>query len=279
MTWFKVDDGFYRNPKTAPLSDTAQALWLRAATWSCDMLTDGVVPEAMISVLRGRKKTASELVDSGLWEKTESGYLFHDWFEYQPSAEETAELKEKRSEAGRRGAEKRWGKPDSKSHSKPIANAMPNTIANQKQDDSTPHGKPIAKSCPVSVPVTTKETTPNGVVKKHTKSSASKTLIPDDWAPTVAHRELAAKQNIDIEAEAAKFTDWAKANGRKYVDWDRAFSNWIRNSKNFNRPSSGYVNRAQQKLDDQLRRIREVEALEQSQPTLIGGSNGNSYGF
>jgi len=234
------------------------------------MLTDGVVPEAMISVLRGRKKTASELVDSGLWEKTESGYLFHDWFEYQPSAEETAELKEKRSEAGRRGAEKRWGKPDSKSHSKPIANAMPNTMANQKQDDSTPHGKPIAKSCPVSVPVL-KETKPNGLVKKNTK-----TLIPDSWTPTVAHRDLAARKNIDIESEAAKFIDWAKANGRRYVDWDRAFSNWLRNAENFNR-KPGYTNHAQEKLNAHLNMIAAAEAREH-QPQLIEGSS-NAFGF
>jgi len=267
MPWFKVDDGFYRNPKTAPLSDAAQALWLRAATWSCDLLTDGVIPEAMISVLRGRKKTASELVASGLWEKTETGYLFHDWFDYQPSAEEVAELKAKRSAAGTRAAEARWGKThtktDSKTHTKSNAETMP------EQCDAD--NKRIAKSCPVSVSVTTKETTSKEVVKKNTK-----TLIPDSWTPTVTHRDLAARKNIDIESEGAKFVDWAKANGRRYVDWDRAFSNWLRNAENFNR-KPGYVNHAQEKLNAHLNMIAAAEARER-QPQLLEGSS-NAFGF
>ncbi|GAA6122597.1 hypothetical protein BPY_07050 [Bifidobacterium psychraerophilum] len=144
MTWFKVDDGFYRNPKSAVLSDTATSLWLRAATWSCDLLTDGFVPEKMLPMFRSPQDAAQELCDAGLWEKTEGGWRFHDWFDYQPSAEEVEELKQKRKEAGRRGAMARW-----QNDGKPIANAM----ANAKQTDGKVHGKPIAKSCPVSVSV------------------------------------------------------------------------------------------------------------------------------
>ena len=34
MAWFKVDDGWWSHPKILQLSDSAQALWMRAGSWS-----------------------------------------------------------------------------------------------------------------------------------------------------------------------------------------------------------------------------------------------------
>lgn len=285
MTWFKVDDGFYRNPKTAPLSDAATALWLRAATWSCDFLTDGFVPSSMIQVFRGKRSSAEELVRAELWTRREGGFCFHDWFDYQPSAEESEELRNKRIEAGKLGALKRWGnskekitKPIASAIAKPIAKAMANewqTDSKHEESDGKTYGKPMANECPVSrIPF--KETKPNGLVKKN---RSAKTLISEDWKPTPAHRDLAASKGIDIENESEKFRDWAIANAKKYVDWDRGFSNWLRNSTNFNR-SQGYVNKAQLKLEDQQRRIHESLMREEAGvPQLPIGGGDNSYGF
>ena len=50
--WFKVDDGFCMNPKTAMLSNDATALWLRSGTWAAQQLTKGRVPANMIPLLR-----------------------------------------------------------------------------------------------------------------------------------------------------------------------------------------------------------------------------------
>jgi general stress protein YciG len=38
-----------------------------------------------------------------LWSAEPDGYRFRDWFDYQPTAEKSAEIKEKRREAGRKG--------------------------------------------------------------------------------------------------------------------------------------------------------------------------------
>jgi hypothetical protein len=87
MPWFKVDDGWWSHPKTLELSDSAQALWVRAGTWSMKHLTDGFVPDSAARVLRAKPRFALELVQVGLWKRTESGHVFHDWGAYQPTKE------------------------------------------------------------------------------------------------------------------------------------------------------------------------------------------------
>ena len=58
-----------------------------------------------------------------------------------------------------------------------------------------------------------------------------KTRLPDTWEPTADHSKKAANKNLDITTEAEKFKNWALANDRKYVQWNRAFSNWLINAR------------------------------------------------
>lgn len=111
MPWFKVDDTLWSHPKFAALSDAAQALWLRAGSYSAEKLTDGVVSEQIVAgLLRGKKRTVDELVEAGLWRRIPDGVEFHDWLEYQPSAETVKRSREQARErmrnvrANRRGS-------------------------------------------------------------------------------------------------------------------------------------------------------------------------------
>lgn len=104
MVWFKVDDSFYDHPKVFDAPDCAVALWIRAGTWSARNLTNGFVPAGLPARLCGDHDTAvRELVRRGLWSRVSGGYQFHDWFDYQRSAEQVQELRQKRAEAGRKG--------------------------------------------------------------------------------------------------------------------------------------------------------------------------------
>lgn len=51
---------------------------------------------------------------------------------------------------------------------------------------------------------------------------------PADWAPNANHRQYAREHHLDLAEVAADFCDWHDANGRWRVDWDKAFSNWLR---------------------------------------------------
>jgi hypothetical protein len=97
MSWAKVDDRLHAHIK-ATRAGEAMALWVLALSWSVAYLTDGEVPKDQPARLIGPKgpRMAARLVEAGLWETTQSGYRFHDWFDYQPSA---SEVQSKRDEA------------------------------------------------------------------------------------------------------------------------------------------------------------------------------------
>ena len=78
MTYFKVDDHFHSHPKILDLGLEAIGLWTLAGSWSGEQLTDGFIPSSLIARLGGSPEIAQALVDAGLWEITEGGYLFHD---------------------------------------------------------------------------------------------------------------------------------------------------------------------------------------------------------
>ena len=86
MTWFVIDDTFAFHPKVVAAGN-ALTLWVRAGAWCAQQLTDGHVPSHMIPAL-GTKRDAGKLVEVGLWERVEDGYVFHDWSSYQQSREE-----------------------------------------------------------------------------------------------------------------------------------------------------------------------------------------------
>lgn len=225
--WFKVDDSFFSNPKTAMLSDGATALWLRSGSWSAQQLTDGFIPARMVPMFRGSDDSVRELCDVGLWERDDErdGYRFHDWSDYQPDGEEVDALRRKRSEAGKRGANSRWkrktvdengknGKTDGKCHGKPMANAW--------QTD----GKSMANSCPVPVPV------PDKKEKEEYSSSFSKeinaTEFGDSWdCRDVANKTIATEYpNLDLESAWLAFTGQHQDETRTVNDWCRQWKGW-----------------------------------------------------
>lgn len=227
--WFKVDDGFCMNPKTAMLSNDATALWLRSGTWAAQQLTKGRVPANMIPMFRCSDDSVQELCDAGLWEydADKDEYVFHDWADYQPDGEEVDALRRKRSEAGKRGADRRWkrktvdengknGKTDGKCHGKPMANAW--------QDD----GKPMANACPVPVPVPV----PDKKEEEYYSSSKEMTL-----AMFQGSRELAAANsmmratypNLDLKNSWDAFATRQYDATRMVGDWIRLWRGWCEN--------------------------------------------------
>lgn len=231
--WFKVDDSFFSNPKTAMLSDGATALWLRSGSWSAQQLTDGFIPSRMVPMFRGSDDSVRELCDVGLWERDDErdGYRFHDWSDYQPDGEEVDALRRKRSEAGKRGADRRWkrktvdengknGKTDGVCHGKPMANAW--------QTD----GKSMANSCPVPVPV------PDKKEKEEHSSSFSKeinaTEFGDSWdCREVANKTIAAEYpNLDLESAWLAFADLHQGETRAIGDWTRLWKGWCQRRSN-----------------------------------------------
>jgi hypothetical protein len=123
MAWGKVDDNFAFHPKVLQAGNEAIGLWTRAMSYSCQQLTDGFVPVEAVAALGSDASVAGRLVQAGLWDEAEGGWVFHQWNEYQPSGAEVKarrdQISAKRSEAGKKGMSTRW---DNKTDNKPITN-------------------------------------------------------------------------------------------------------------------------------------------------------------
>ncbi len=86
LSWFKLDDRFFDNPKIIPLSDKAKLAYLQAGVYCARELTNGLIPLKRAHEYAGRAAVVKELVPH-LWEPVEGGYYVHDYLKYNPTKE------------------------------------------------------------------------------------------------------------------------------------------------------------------------------------------------
>jgi hypothetical protein len=276
VTWFKVDDGYAEHPKTLEISLAASGLWVRCGAWASKYGTDGFIPQKTVwrncegssgNPKTIAKKLVKELCASGFWEEVDGGFRIHDFLDFNFS---NADIQRKREESNarvtalreRRKRERNSVTRDAKEESvTPLPNPNPNPNHNTSNDvldaGENNHSDGDTSS----------------------KRRTSKTLIPEDWHPSEHHVQTAGERGIDLATEAEKFKAYAESNAKRYANWDQAFNNWLLNCQNFNKPKHGYVNKAQQRYEQNMRRVRNAEISERSkQPQLTGGSD-NAFGF
>ena len=113
MSWVKLDDQFFMHPKVLPLSRGAKLLYLSALTYASAQLTDGHLNEAAVSAVARtvgvQPRLSADLRDAGLWDRTEDGYVIHDYLAYNPSREQVLRARQAAAERtarwrGKRGA-------------------------------------------------------------------------------------------------------------------------------------------------------------------------------
>lgn len=98
MSWARVDDAWWSHRKVIGLDLEARGLWVSGLSYASHQ-RDPLIPEAALPLMRATPEIADRLVDAGLWQRHDNGYLIHDWDDYQSTSA-------KRAEAGRRGGEK-----------------------------------------------------------------------------------------------------------------------------------------------------------------------------
>ena len=92
-TWFKWPNDLVDDPRFVGLSDAAWTLHAHAASYCSRNLTDGFIPDSMLSRLcntRFPAKAARELVDAGMWVVVDGGWRI-DGFEDEQQTRENVE--------------------------------------------------------------------------------------------------------------------------------------------------------------------------------------------
>ena len=210
-----MDDGFWSHPKTLQLSPTAVALWVRAGSWSCQQLTDGVVPTYTLPMFGADEDSAVELVGVGYWHEVDGGYEFHDWDDYQEASEQVKERRKKNAEKMRRWREAKAEKGVRNEVSDEVTNQVTNPVSNALPDPTRP------------------DPTSSSTKKGSTRQRAS--TISPKFEITEAMRSW-AKDNtphVDIDAKLPEFIDYWTGTGRVMKDWVATWRNGMRKQEEF----------------------------------------------
>lgn len=146
--WVKVETRFTSHPKVLDIGPLGEALWLRGLCYAGEQLTDGFIPSTFIKRMGDMKAVAvaEKLVNAGLWEETDGGYLIHDFLEWQRSRDQVETVSSKRVEAGRLGGKQKASnllaksqQNDSKTPSKSLAHLKEtDTETEKKQKEYAP---------------------------------------------------------------------------------------------------------------------------------------------
>ena len=104
------------------------------------------------------------------------------------------------------------------------------------------------------LPNLSEPTEPNS---KEKRKSKSKTDYPDGFDVSEGIRAFALNNKLpDPSLEIDAFRDYHVSNGSRFIDWEAAFRNWLRNARRFNgrsRPSNK-VNEMRQSIAETLNR-------------------------
>lgn len=175
MPWVRFDDQFPIHRKVDGLSDAAYRLHTSAIFWCARNLTDGFVSREDLDGVTARVRTperfASECVKRGTWHEAgtpcasekcppapdgETGWVIHDYWEYQPSKEQVLHDREKAAERQANWRARKGGsngvtapakprnavtRPDM-SENQPIHNGSSNGVTNAVSASSPPRPAP-----------------------------------------------------------------------------------------------------------------------------------------
>lgn len=107
MPWLNADSKMYAHPKMRRAGLEAMGLWLMGGTYAADFLTDGHVPDWLVSSWPNGDRIASRLIEAGLWEAVHGGYQVLSWAEYQRTREQVESDREKARQRKQKWEERR----------------------------------------------------------------------------------------------------------------------------------------------------------------------------
>jgi hypothetical protein len=217
-------------------------VWATAGSWSAHQLTDGVIPAHVLAVLGGKPKDAQVLCASGLWHgqshdcprcvPVTSGWLFHDWGDWQPTRQKVqeqrdAEAKRKQDWRDKKRALREVGASVPAGHDGDTAGTPPSQGRGTDADVRSTRPDPTRPD--------PKERTKNS----RTARAPRETALPENFVLDDLLTAAAAKHGMTSAAAAREFEAFCAhhgAKGSRFVDWRKAWTTWVIHWANRNRP-------------------------------------------
>ena len=208
--------------------DTAQCLGVgrMVKVWNaCQEQYTYTLTDHDLVVLLGHRDAAKIIVESGLGERAGRGRV------RIRGTDGRIEWLENRRVIGRENG-KKGGRP-------------PKGTTNPDETDVGSRNNPLGSAgetppAPAPAPAPTSVPVPpsSEPVKKKKGAGETATKLPDDWKPPreVVDVIKAECPGLDLKREHAKFTDWAKAGGKRKHDWVATWRNWMRRAWELSKP-------------------------------------------
>ena len=224
MSWGRLDDKMAFHAKVVKAGNEAVGAWARMISLSCAQGTNGKLSTEQARLI-ARPSVLAKLVDVVLLEQVEGGFAIHDFTEWNPTAEEVKakrdDLSEKRAEAGRAGAAKRWQRATELDG---IADS--DAMANGWQLLDGKNGKPIAPSPPIPTksdpPLPPKGASESGMAKP--TMAKSEATDADPWGLSPDGKPDAPSSPPATEPEPEAVTDRATP---RELEYQRAYERGI----------------------------------------------------
>jgi hypothetical protein len=191
VTWTKLDDNIYDNPKMVKAGEEAADLYVRALVYCNKHLTDGRIEAEVLGAItrkRNSAKLAAELVRVGAWEMhPDGGWTVHDFHDHNPTAEEViakrAELSAKRSEAGKLGGMRSGERRSNEAKLKQAASEVSKQTASNGEAIEVEATKQTSSNRRTPVPSrpvpSPSQSTPDGVLPPQPPGGGAPAVEPD----------------------------------------------------------------------------------------------------
>lgn len=231
--YVKLDAGFFLNPKITPLQHAAVAAYLCSLCCAKLANQDGEFQVRQILALADvTRDDVQPLYDYGFWEQSsvKDVAVVHDFLDWNLSRSE----QEKRAESARKNGA--FGGRSTKKPTSVTDTLNPDRKPTGLTETLNQDGKPTGLTDTETVKERKKEINkerkkempplppPEGGKPPKTK----KTSFPKNFQLTPGQQTYAQEAGIDINIALQLFEDWAIAGGKTYADWNRAFSNALR---------------------------------------------------
>jgi hypothetical protein len=210
MSWVRSDDNEPNHPKIFRAGPAAYGYFQAAKCYCSRYLTDGFIPVGDLSIVlpgvtfRQAMALVIRLVDCGLFDKKDDGWLVHDYLDYNPSREQVLERRDERAAAGRLGglAKAKAGAKQQVRRSYPTGSA-PARPGPTQEEEKKDRGAEDASSPPPAFQI------PMSIEFALNKCP---TLGHHVRAPQFWQAQLRSKPGVNFAAQLLEAESWVVAN-------------------------------------------------------------------
>lgn len=146
MSWVRIDDQATLNRKFLKAGPAASWLWVCGLAHCQAKLTDGFIADEllpMIGVKQGYARLAKWLVNAGLWERVEDGYMVHDYHDFNQTRAEVLAKRAADSTRKSRGFQSDSKRKDSTRTPDAPSHPIPSTLPKEPEVSVAPRRTPI----------------------------------------------------------------------------------------------------------------------------------------